>query len=194
MDLNVAVIIGSTRPGRVGVDAAKWYMEKVSHVDGAQFDLVDLADYNFPLLDEPYPASMGNYINEHTQKWAKVIDAYDAYVWVTPEYNHAAPASLTNAISFLFKEWNKKPVAMVSYGSMGGVRAAEHLRAIAGELQMADIRAQVAIRNPWAMKDEQGTIKPELVFGEPVKQAEELIWWGNALKAARVTDVEPVMA
>ena len=185
MSLKIGIIIGSTRPGRSGADVAKWYFEQVKSIEDAEFDLIDIADYNLPLLDEAYPPSMGNYQNKHTTKWAEVIEKYDGYVWVTPEYNHSAPASLTNAISYLFAEWVKKPVAFVSYGSMGGVRAVEHLRGIAGELQMADIRLQVAIRNPWAMKDDKGDIKADLVYGNPSNQAEELIWWANALKVAR---------
>lgn len=185
MTLKIAIIIGSTRPGRVGKDVADWYYSQVKDVEGATFDLIDLAEIDLPLLDEAYPPSMGQYQNPHTKRWAEVIDRYDGYVWITPEYNHSAPASLTNAISYLYKEWNKKPVAFVSYGSAGGVRAVEHLRGIAGELQMADTRTQVFIRNPWAMKDDQGNVMQELVANKPVDQAEELIWWGNALKTAR---------
>lgn len=188
MSLNVAVIVGSVRPNRVGRDVADWYLEQVNNVEGANFDLIDLAEVNLPLLDEPVPPAAGQYSKDHTKAWAEKISQYDAYVWVTSEYNHAAPASLTNAISFLFAEWGRKAVAMVSYGSMGGVRAVEHLRAIAGELQMADIRLQVAVRSPWDMKDENGAIKQDLVFGNPVEQAEQLIWWGEALKAARSKD------
>lgn len=186
MSLKIGIIIGSTRPGRSGADVAKWYLDQVNTMEGVEFTLIDLADYNLPLLDEGFPPAMANYQNEHTKKWAKVIEAYHGFVWVTPEYNHSAPASLTNAISYLYAEWVKKPVAFVSYGSMGGVRAVEHLRGIAGELQMADIRTQVAIRNPWAMKDSEDNIKADLVFGDPPKQVEELIWWANALKTARL--------
>lgn len=181
----IAVIIGSTRPGRVGDRVATWYVDQVKDTPNTTFHIIDLADWDLPFLNEPAPASMGMYQHELTKKWSKAINGYDAYVWVTPEYNHSAPAVLTNAISFLNKEWQRKPVALVSYGSMGGARAAEHLRGIAGELYMADIRPQVLIRLPWAMFDEAGNIMPELVWGDPKEQIEELMWWAEALTKKR---------
>lgn len=185
MSLRIGIIVGSTRPGRTGKDVAEWYHAKVTETPDVEYEIVDLAEFGLPLLDEAMPAAMGQYQNEHTKAWAEKIASFDGYVWVTPEYNHSAPASLTNAISFIFNEWGRKPVAMVSYGSMGGVRAAEHLRAIAGELEMADIRLQVAIRSPWAMKDENGNIIEDLVSGNPNDQMQQLVWWAQALKTAR---------
>ncbi len=189
MESKIAVIIGSTRPGRSGREVAEWYMDQIQDFEGLQFDLIDLADHNLPLLDEAYPAAAGQYQNRHTKDWAELIDSYDGYVWVTAEYNHAPPASLLNAISYLFKEWNRKPVAFVGYGNMGGARAIEQLRAVAGELEMADIRLAVGVRNPWAMKDNQGRIKEELIYGDPIAQAEQLIWWTKALNAAKRSPV-----
>lgn len=185
MDLKIGVIIGSTRPGRVGAKVAQWYIDQVSEVDGAEFDLIDLAEINLPLLDEPFPPAMAKYQNEHTKKWSELINSYDGFVWVSAEYNHSAPPSLTNAISYLYQEWNRKPVAFVSYGNAGGARAVEHLRGIAGELQMADTRPQVLIGKPWNMFDEHGGIKPELITGDPAAQAEDLVWWASALKHAK---------
>jgi NAD(P)H-dependent FMN reductase len=182
MKYKIGIIIGSTRPGRVGENIAKWYLSQIKQLD-AEFELIDLAKINLPLLDEAIPASAANYQNEHTKKWSELIGSFDAFVWVTPEYNHAAPASLTNAISYIYKEWVRKPVALVSYGSMGGVRAAEHLRQIAGELQMADIRPTVMIREPWAAFDDDGNIRNELVAGEPTAQIEDLLWWTQALRS-----------
>jgi NAD(P)H-dependent FMN reductase len=183
--LKVAIIVGSTRPGSVGGKVAQWYLEQAKEVEGIYLEAIDLNEVNLPFLDEPMPPQMGQYTHEHTKKWSEKIAGYDAYVWVTAEYNHSIPAALKNAIDYLFKEWNDKPVALVSYGSMGGVRAAEHLRQVAGELQMADIRLPIMIRNPWAMFDEEGNINPELVSGDVSEQLKQLKWWGDALKTAR---------
>jgi NAD(P)H-dependent FMN reductase len=184
-NLKIAVIVGSTRPGSVGGKVAEWYMGEAKSVEGIDLEVIILNDEKLPFLDEPMPPSMGQYTHEHTKKWSEKIASFDGYVWVTAEYNHSIPAALKNAIDYLFHEWANKPVALVSYGSMGGVRAAEHLRQVAGELQMADIRIPIMIRNPWAMLDENGDINPELVLGDVPEQLEQLKWWGDALKVAR---------
>ena len=111
----------------------------------AIFELIDLRDYPLPHLDEPATPSMGQYQNEHTHRWAKKIASFDGYVIVTPEYNHSTSGMLKNAIDYLYREWNNKALGFVSYGGTGGTRAVEHLRLIAGELQLADVRQQVAL-------------------------------------------------
>src|SRR5581483_804162 len=113
--------------------------------DDAQFELVDLLDYPLPHLDEAVPAIRGDYQNEHTKAWAAKIASFDGFVMVTPEYNHSTSGVLKNAIDYLYAEWANKAVGFVSYGSAGGARAVEHLRLIAGELQMADVRQQVTL-------------------------------------------------
>ena len=143
--VRIGIIIGSTRPGRVGDQVAKWVYEQASQRDDAEFEIVDLADFALPHLDEAMPASRGQYANEHTRAWADKIASFDGYVFVTPEYNHSTSGALKNAIDFLYAEWNNKAVGFVSYGGAGGARAAEHLRLVAGELQMADVRQQVAL-------------------------------------------------
>src|SRR5688572_12789149 len=100
MDLKIAVIVGSTRPGRSGWDIARWYLDQVKDINGVKFDVIDLAEQNLPFLDESVPASAGQYQNSHTKDWSELIDSYDGFVWVTAEYNHAPPASLLNAISY----------------------------------------------------------------------------------------------
>lgn len=185
MSFKIGIIIGSTRPGRVGAKVAEWYASKVKDVKGIDFDIVDLETFNLPLLDEATPASYGQYSKQHTKDWSKVIDKYDGFVWVSPEYNHAPSPALLNAISFLYNEWVRKPVALVTYGGMGGARAAEQLRLVAGEFDMVDIKSQVMIRQPWAMYDENGEINHELVSGDPDTQAEDLKWWANAIKSSK---------
>jgi NAD(P)H-dependent FMN reductase len=141
----IGIILGSTRPGRNGEVVAQWVREIAAQRTDAEFELVDLLDYKLPHLDEVMPPSLGQYAQPHTLEWAAKIASFDGFVIVTPEYNHSTSGALKNAIDFLYAEWNNKAVGFVSYGSGGGTRAVEHLRLIAGELQMADVRAQVAL-------------------------------------------------
>jgi NAD(P)H-dependent FMN reductase len=141
----IGIILGSTRPGRNGAQVAKWVYEQAQQRTEAEFELVDLLDYPLPHLDEPIPPSLGQYKNDHTKSWAAKIASLDGFVIVTPEYNHSTSGVLKNAIDYLYAEWNNKAVGFVSYGAVGGARAAEHLRLVAGELQMADVRQQVAL-------------------------------------------------
>lgn len=141
----IGIILGSTRPGRNGEQVARWVLDQARTRTDATFELVDLAEVALPLLDEPFPPAMGRYQHDHTKRWSETVASFDGFVIVTPEYNHSIPAVLKNALDYLYTEWNNKAVGFVSYGSAGGTRAAEHLRAIAGELQMADVRAQVTL-------------------------------------------------
>ncbi|MFD7321004.1 NADPH-dependent FMN reductase [Streptomyces sp. NPDC059875] len=143
--LKIGIILGSTRPNRNGEQVAKWVLDIASRRSDATFELIDLRDHPLPHLDEPLPPSLGQYQHEHTRQWAAKIASFDGFVIVTPEYNHGIPGTLKNAIDFLYAEWNNKAVGFVSYGGVGGVRAVEHLRAVAAELQMADVRQQVTL-------------------------------------------------
>ncbi|MGY1810096.1 NADPH-dependent FMN reductase [Blastococcus sp. SYSU D00669] len=141
----IGIILGSTRPNRNGEQVARWVLDVASRRADAEFELVDLRDYPLPHLDEPIPPSQGRYQGEHTRQWAETIASFDGFVIVTPEYNHSTSGVLKNAIDYLYAEWNNKAVGFVSYGAVGGARAVEHLRLVAGELQMADVRQQVAL-------------------------------------------------
>ena len=141
----IGIILGSTRPNRNGEQVARWVHDIASRRADAEFELVDLRDYPLPHLDEPMPPSSGQYAHDHTKEWAQKIASFDGFVMVTPEYNHSTSGVLKNAIDYLYAEWHNKAVAFVSYGGVGGARAAEHLRLVAGELQMADVRQQVAL-------------------------------------------------
>jgi len=141
----IGIILGSTRPNRNGEQVAKWVLDIASRRNDANYELVDLRDYPLPHLDEPLPPSLGQYQNDHTKEWADKIASFDGFVIVTPEYNHSTSGVLKNAIDYLYAEWNNKAVGFVSYGAAGGARAAEHLRLVAGELQMADVRQQVML-------------------------------------------------
>jgi NAD(P)H-dependent FMN reductase len=141
----IGIILGSTRPNRNGEQVASWVVGLASSRTDADFELVDLRDYPLPHLDEPVPPSFGDYQNEHTKQWADKIASFDGFVIVTPEYNHSTSGVLKNAIDYLYAEWNNKAVGFVSYGTAGGARAVEHLRLVAAELQMADVRQQVVL-------------------------------------------------
>lgn len=143
-DLKIAVILGSTRPGRNGKAVADWVVDQAKGRAGALYELVDLADFPLPHLDEAIPPSFGQYAGEHTRAWAEKIAAYDGFVFVTPEYNHSISGVLKNAIDYLYGEWNNKAAAFVSYGALGGARAIEHLRGISAELQIAGVRQQLS--------------------------------------------------
>jgi len=143
--LKIAVILGSTRPGRNGKAVAEWVYDVAKQRDDAEYELVDIAEYALPHLDEIVPPSLGQYSQPHTLAWANKIASFDGFVFVTPEYNHSTSGALKNAIDFLYAEWNNKAAGFVSYGSAGGTRAVEHLRLVMAELQVADVRAQVAL-------------------------------------------------
>src|SRR5512134_1346895 len=143
--VKIAVITGSTRPGRNNEAVARWVYELARKRSDAEFELVDIKDYHLPLLDEPAPASLGQYSRPHTKAWAAKIASFDAYVFVTPEYNHGIPGALKNAIDYLFREWNNKAAGFVGYGGAGGIRAVEQLRLVMAELLVADVRTQVAL-------------------------------------------------
>ncbi|HET6450515.1 MAG TPA: NAD(P)H-dependent oxidoreductase [Spirochaetia bacterium] len=183
--LKIGVIIGSTRPGRNAEKVAKWVMEQTAKRKDAQFELVDLKDYDLPLLDEPMPPSMGQYSKPHTQKWAKKIASLDAFVFVAPEYNRSVPAALKNAIDYLYAEWNNKAAGFVGFGSAGGARSVEHLRGIMGEIQVTDVRQQVLFS---LMTDFENysVLKPNA--GHEAAMAtllDQLVAWGTSMKSLR---------
>lgn len=139
-ELKIAVVVGSTRPGRRGLAVAEWIVEQAQGREGAQYELVDLADFPLPHLDEPLPPASGVYEYEHTKAWAAKVAEYDGFVFVTPEYNHSTSGVLKNALDYLQNEWHNKAAALVGYGTLGATRAIEHLRGVLSELQIAHVR------------------------------------------------------
>src|SRR5438045_6500625 len=183
--LKIAIIIGSTRPNRNGEAVAKWVYQVAKKRSDAEFELVDIKDFNLPLLDEPMPPIMGQYSKPHTKAWAAKIGSFDAYVFVTPEYNHGISGALKNAIDFLYKEWNNKAAGFVGYGSAGGTRAVESLRLVMGELQVADVRAQVAL-SLFTDFENFSVFKPAPQQEAAVNaMLDQVIAWGGALKTLR---------
>lgn len=144
--LKIAIVTGSTRPGRNNEAVANWVYRIAKERKDAEFELVDIASYNLPLLDEPMPPLFAQYSHEHTRAWSEKVGSFDAYVFVTPEYNHSTSGALKNAIDYLYCEWNNKAAGFVSYGGhAGGARAVEHLRLIMAEVMIATARAQVLL-------------------------------------------------
>lgn len=183
--VKLAIIIGSTRPGRKAEAVARWVYGIAGKRTDAQFELVDIKDYNLPLLDEPIPPSLNQYSQPHTKTWAAKIASFDGFVFVTPEYNHGISGALKNAIDYLYKEWNNKAAGFVGYGSAGGTRAVESLRLVMGELQVADVRAQVML-SLFTDFENFTTFKPSEAHETSLNaMLDQLIPWSTALKTLR---------
>jgi NAD(P)H-dependent FMN reductase len=183
--LRIAIIIGSTRPGRNGEAVAKWVHEIAKKRSDAAFELVDIKDFNLPLLDEPVPPSMGQYSKPHTKAWAAKIGSFDGFVFVMPEYNHGISGALKNAIDFLFAEWNNKAAGFVSYGGAGGARAVEHLRLVLAEVQIATVRNQVLL-SLFTDFENFSVFKPHARHEKSASEVfDQVIAWGGALKTLR---------
>jgi NAD(P)H-dependent FMN reductase len=180
------IVVGSTRPGRRAEGVARWVHDIATDHSNASFELVDIADFDLPLLDEPTPAAMGpDYCHEHTRRWAQAIASLDGFVFVTPEYNHSTSGCLKNALDFLYGEWKNKAAGFVSYGVSGGERAVEHLRLVMGELHIADVHTQVALS---LFSDFDGAGRPD----PPPRQRnavdtmlDEVVAWSEALAPIR---------
>lgn len=184
--MKIAIIVGSTRPGRKARDVADWVLGLAQQRTDAEFEIVDLADYDLPMLDEPVPPSLGMYQHEHTKRWAAKIASYDGFVFVTPEYNHSTSGALKNAIDFIYAEWNNKACGFVGYGSAGGARAVEHLRLIVAELQMASVRSQVMLSLFTDFENFQ-TFVPAGIHPPKVEEMlGQVVAWSSVLKTLRV--------
>jgi NAD(P)H-dependent FMN reductase len=186
--LKIAIVLGSTSPGRNGEAVSHWMYEIAKKRSDGNFELVDIRDFNLPHLDEPIPPSMGQYTKEHTKIWSTKIDSFDAYVFVTAEYNHGIPGALKNAIDFLFKEWNNKVAGFVSYGGAGGVRAVEQLRLVMAELKVATVRSQVTL-SLFTDFENFTKFKPASFQENSANtMLDEVIAWGGALKTLRTNE------
>jgi len=183
--IKIAIIIGSTRPGRKAEAVARWVHGVATKRSDAEFELVDIKDFNLPLLDEPMPPAAGKYTQPHTRAWAAKVASFDGYVFVTPEYNHGPSGALKNAIDYLYREWNNKAAGFVGYGSAGGTRAVEQLRLVMGELLVADVRAQVAL-SLFTDFENFSAFKPAPMHETSVNvMLDQVVAWGTALKTLR---------
>ena len=185
--VRLAVILGSTRPGRRGGGVAAWVHERAAARADTDAELLDLAHFALPVFDEPEPPMTGRFVHPHTAAWSATIASFDAFVFVTPEYNRSIPGALKNAIDFLYYEWNDKAAGFVSYGAdAGGARAVEHLRVVMGELRVADVRSQVAL----SLQDDFAAYTTFTPGHDVERKTDEMLAqvvdWGRALRGLRV--------
>jgi NAD(P)H-dependent FMN reductase len=156
--MKIQLIIGSTRPGRVGPQIANWIVDNLPVADGTEYEIVDIADFDLPIYDEPIHPSMNQYQHDHTKAWSAKISQADAYIFLTPEYNAGYPASFKNAIDYLYAEWTGKTVMIASYGVGGGTTASAQLRQVAERLKMAPTAVSPAFIISRNMSDENNQI------------------------------------
>lgn len=163
----VAVIIGSTRPTRICPGIAAWVRDTLQVDSRLRYELVDLAEMDLPFLDEPLKAALGRYEHQHTKAWSRLIDGYGGFVFVLPQYNWGYPAPLKNALDFLYREWNEKPVTSVTYGTRGGNRAAQQIHEVFAGLDMRPLADHIEVKITesdvdvsWQLKDAADTLRP----------------------------------
>jgi NAD(P)H-dependent FMN reductase len=187
MNPKLHVIICSTRPGRVGPAVARWFHDFA--IQHGKFDaaLIDLADFNLPLYDEPNHPATRKYEKEHTRKWSASVAAADAYVFVTPEYNYGPPPSFVNALNYVYHEWNYKPCGFVSYGGVsGGLRAVQLEKQLVTTLKMMPMVEGVAAPMVATLLDQNCNFQAnELIVAAANTMLEELHYWSNGLKSMR---------
>ena len=183
----LCVLIASTRPGRVGLPVGRWAAQTATDHGGFQrVEVADLAELALPLLDEPNHPRLRKYTHEHTHAWSGIVDAADAFVFVTPEYNHGPAASLLNAISYLHQEWQYKPVAFVSYGgASGGMRGVEPVKPILTQLGMMPIPEAVAIHSISNHVVDGAFMPTESQHKAAAGMLDELARWTAALRRLR---------
>lgn len=188
MNLNVAVIIASTREARLGDKVGRWVHAQAAQRAGWSVELVDLLAWPLPNYSAPTPAKLAeqSYADERLRGWVQLVSKFDVFIIVTPEYNHGYPGALKNALDHVYAGWNRKAVAFVSYGgTSGGVRAVQQLRQVVVELQLAPLRDEVNIPFIGRALDEAGVPRDELHAKRLSALLNELQWWGTTLKAGR---------
>lgn len=196
--MKIGIIVGTTRENRQTIKQAKWVAKTAENFEDAEIEMIDLADYPMPFFNEPIsPRYNPNRTPApEVQKFLDVMNRQDAYIFVTPEYNHSIPAVLKNAFDYLTWEMNRKPAAIVSHGTVGGARAAMHLKEVISEGMAVPIQKSVAFAGMSDAVDDDGNISEELKANPYGPQAsldgllEELVWYGEALKAAREGDLD----
>ena len=191
--LHLQVVIASTRPGRAGLAVGEWFIAQAERSEKYTVEKVDLAEVDLPMFDEPRHPRLREYEHEHTKRWSEIVDRADAFVFVTPEYDHGAPPSLVNALDYLVHEWGYKPVGFVSYGGVsGGVRAVDMLKQIVTALKMMPMFESVIL--PFFA---QHLDREKRVFAPPQVQEDaalvmlgELHRWATALRTMRAPNDE----
>jgi NAD(P)H-dependent FMN reductase len=184
---NLTIIVGSTRPGRAGAPIAQWFAARAKDHGGFDVNVVDLAELGLPLLDEPNHPRLRTYTRQHTKDWSAIVDAADAFVFVTPEYNYGYPASVKNAIDYLHHEWQHKPVGFVSYGGVAaGTRAVQQLKQVVTTLKMLPVFESVNIPFHTQFLDSDGAFHSSEVLDQAAgTMLDELVRTEAALRALR---------
>lgn len=183
--LQIRVIIGSVREGRISLPIANWVMERIAARPEFAAELLDLAVWDLPIFAEPYPPATGRYTGEKQRGWAAAIGPADGYILIAPEYNHGMSAALKNALDTVYAEWGRKPVAFVAHGGMGGARSVQQLRQVAVALEMAPLSSAVHIQGAARLRDGDRFNAGEKEDKHLATLFDELLWWGEALRAAR---------
>lgn len=187
----LTVIIGSTRPGRVGAAIGQWFAARAHDYGSFDVEVADLAAVNLPMLDEPNLPGLRQYLHQHTRDWSALIDRADAVVFVTPEYNHGYPATVKNAIDFLYHEWADKPVGFVSYGGVSaGTRSAQQLKPVVTAVGMVPVVAMVNIPFVAQFFDDNGRFEANDIMDQAAEaMLDELLRFHRLLRPA---GAEPV--
>ncbi len=177
--LNIGIILGSTREGRVSPQVGEWVKGIADKRGDANYEIVDIADYQLPFLGTTDGTEPG------IAAWNEKLNSLDGFVFIVQEYNHSITGALKNALDFAREAWNNKSAGIVSYGSTGGARAAEHLRGILGELMIADVRVHPTL-SLFTDFENYTTFKPaDLHLTNVNAMLDQVIAWGGALKTLR---------
>lgn len=187
MQLRLQTIVCSTRPGRVGPPVGKWFNKFAAEQGNFDCELVDIADYNLPMYDEPNHPRQQDYQHQHTRQWSEKINQADAYVFVLPEYNFCPPPAFFNALNFIYNEWNYKPCGFVSYGGVsGGLRSAQLAKQLVTAVKMMPIPEGVLVQMPWnKLDDERQFVAESHHQNSATDMLKELHRWAAALRAMR---------
>ncbi|UVI35761.1 NADPH-dependent FMN reductase [Brevibacterium spongiae] len=187
--LNIAIIPGTSRPQALNPQIVSWVESQLAANDDVRAEVVDFGAFDLPLLDEVIPAGAKMYANDHTKAWGAKLEEFDAFIFVTPEYNHSISGSLKNALDFVATEFNHKVAGIVNYGADKGVRAAEHLRHILANYKLAVVRDQASFSIFADVAD--GTFTPTEVSAAPfASMVDDIVAWGEALKSVREAGAE----
>jgi NAD(P)H-dependent FMN reductase len=189
----LSVIIGSTRPGRAGLPIADWFADRARAHGGFEIDVVDLAELNLPMLDEPNHPRLRQYTHQHTKDWSARVSGSDAFVIVTPEYNHGYSPAVKNAIDYLHHEWHYKPVGFVSYGGVAaGTRAMQQLKQVVTALRMLPLTDAVNIPFHTQFLDDDGRVQANEVMEQAADvMLDELVRVAAALRPLRESIEQP---
>ena len=181
------IIVGSTRPGRVGPAVADWITDRAREHGGFDVQVTDLADLNLPILDEPNHPRLRQYVHQHTKDWSEVVEGSDAFIFVTPEYNHGIGAALKNAIDYVYNEWHGKAAGIVSYGGISaGTRATQMLKQVLASLKVVPVMEAVNIPFVRTHIDEDGRFKPtEAMEASATAMLDEVQRWTEAMRPLR---------